>query len=125
MLDARCLHAEEVAGRVEDLLVHFQRPPLSGESLDAGPRHGADELGNVREPRFGAGTSTGLGLARRPDPVERSSVAGIIAVNGHLVRLGRAGSPGSTLPPPISGPIRTPSDWTTCVSYALVSIAIS
>jgi hypothetical protein len=23
------------------------------------------------------------------------------------------------------GPIRTPSDWTTCVSYALVNIAIS
>jgi hypothetical protein len=27
--------------------------------------------------------------------------------------------------PPVSGPMRTPSDCTTCVSYALVSIAIS
>ena len=49
-------HAEEVAGRVEDLLVHFEGPSLSGESLDACPRHGADELGNVREPRFGSGS---------------------------------------------------------------------
>ena len=48
-------HAEEVAGRVEDLLVHFEGPSLPGESLDAGPRHGADELGNVREPGFGGG----------------------------------------------------------------------
>ena len=49
-------HAEEVAGRVEDLLVYFEGPSLPGESLDAGPRHRADELGNVREPRFGAGS---------------------------------------------------------------------
>ena len=52
----RCSHAEELAGRVEDLLVHFQGPSLAGESLDAGPRHGADELGNVREPGFGGGS---------------------------------------------------------------------
>src|SRR5262245_66598652 len=50
------LHAEELTGRVEDLLVHFERPPLAGESLDAGPRHGADELGNVRESGFGGGS---------------------------------------------------------------------
>ena len=37
------------------LLVHFEGPSLSGESLDACPRHGADELGNVCEPGFGGG----------------------------------------------------------------------
>src|SRR6185295_1603696 len=50
------LHAEEVAGRVEDLLVHFEGPSVSGESLDAGPCHGAYERGDVREPRFGGGS---------------------------------------------------------------------
>ena len=76
-------HAEEVAGRVEDLLVHFERPSLPGEPLDAGPRHGADELGNVREPGFRRGSPAdgdrlaGLVAGASPFP-------GIIAENGHL-----------------------------------------
>jgi len=44
------------------------------------------------------------------------AVAGIIAPNGHLL---------SAFAEASAGPIRTPSDWTTCVSYAFVSIAIS
>jgi hypothetical protein len=81
-------------------------------------------------------------------------MAGIIAANGHLVpevapstapspdrRVSESGPSEvvlSTLvsaeasarewldaPAPVSGPIRTPSDWTICVSNGLVSIAIS
>jgi hypothetical protein len=44
-----------VAGRVEDLLVHFEDSPLPRESLDAGARHGAHERGNIREPGFRGG----------------------------------------------------------------------
>ena len=121
MFISRASHAEEVAGRVEDLLVHFQGPPLAGESLDAGPRHGADELGNVREPRFGGGS-----------PPDRDRLAGLDR-RCVLLRCPESsrgtGTPRwtrSTRPLLSSpGPIRTPSDWTTCVSYALVSIAIS
>jgi hypothetical protein len=72
-------------------------------------------------------------------------MAGIIAENGHLVL--EVGAPLSispsaerraseTVPPTlalerldtpalVSGPIRTPSDWTSCVSNGFVSIAIS
>src|SRR4029453_17429895 len=49
------LHAKELTRGIEDLLVYFHGAPLAGESLDAGPRHGADEFRNVREPRFGGG----------------------------------------------------------------------
>ena len=63
--------------------------------------------------RTGTGSSAWPGCA--------PSVVGIIAGNGHL--------PGSAAPadapPPLSGPMRTPSDWTICVSYTLVSMAIS
>ena len=38
---------------------------------------------------------------------------------------GTNGQPAAAAFSPVSGPIRTPSDWTTCVSYALVSMAIS
>jgi len=61
-------------------------------------------------------TGTGSSAMRAP------SMGGIIAGNGHLLAPAVA-SPGA--PGPLSGPIRTPSDWTTCVSYGLVSIAIS
>ena len=56
MFIAGASHAEELACRVEDRFVHFQDTALSGKFLDAGPRHGADEFGNVREPRFGGGS---------------------------------------------------------------------
>ena len=72
---------------------------------------------------------TGMGslvwTGRAPTPVgARSaapgpSIAGIIAVNGQR-------EPDVvTASPCTSGPIRTPSDWTSCVSNGLVSIAIS
>jgi len=53
------------------------------------------------------------------------STAGFIAANGQLVPAALVVLPVLDAPAPISGPIRTPSDWTICVSYALVSIAIS
>ena len=48
-------HAEEVAGRVEDLLVHFERPSLAGERSMPVRAIGRTNCGNVREPRFGGG----------------------------------------------------------------------
>ena len=48
------------------------------------------------------------------------STAGIIAANGQLVPAARVPSVLDA-----SGPIRTPSDWTSCVSNGFVSIAIS
>jgi hypothetical protein len=53
-------------------------------------------------------------------------MAGIIAGNGHLaLEVGEPALAPLGAPTPLSGPIRTPSDWTSCVSYAFVSIAIS
>ena len=65
--------------------------------------------------RTGTGSPAGA-----PSP---PSVAGIIAANGQLgCRTSLAALAAARAS---AGPIRTPSDWTTCVSYALVSIAIS
>ena len=122
-------HAEEVSGRVEDLLVHFEGPSLPGEFLDAGPRHGADELGNVREPGFRGGSPPDghrLGCLAGP-----ALTVGVAPRRAFRWRDHRGERTSAELPAAAStrlgrsGPIRTPSDWTTCVSYALVSIAIS
>ena len=54
---------------------------LPRESLDAGPRHGADEFGNLREPRFCGGRPAGMGSPRLGS-VGALPLPGIIAVNG-------------------------------------------
>src|SRR5574341_2154966 len=54
-LKTRELHPEELAGRVEDLLVHFGGAPVSRELLDASARRGSHKLGELREPRFRGG----------------------------------------------------------------------
>src|SRR3954452_21860245 len=68
-----------------------------------------------------AGPTPFAWLTRSPSLAGASSYGfdGIIAVNGQLAA-GVFDAAGSA-----AGPIRTPSDWTACVSYAFVSIAIS
>jgi hypothetical protein len=52
------LHTEKVTGSIEDLFVDFERPAIARKSLDAGSRHRANELRNVRETGFRRGGPT-------------------------------------------------------------------
>src|ERR1700730_5261965 len=88
----RTLHAEEFAGLVEDLLVYFEGPSLPGEPLDAGPRHGADEVGNVREPRFGGRGPSDRDRLARPVGRRRAEMLGSLASAAEVHRTG-IGSP--------------------------------
>ena len=92
--------------------------PLSlGEFLDARFRHRADELGNVREPGFRGGSPSDGdldGLARLRLAVPWNHRGERTAAAGRVRRVRRSRDRSAR-----------PSDWTTCVSYALVSIAIS
>ena len=115
-------HAEEVAGRVEDLLVHFQGP-LSRANLSMPVR----AMGRTNSGMFASRASaaavhrTGIG-----SPAWLRSARSSVARNHRGERTLAAGRARCSDAASVgSGPIRTPSDWTTCVSYALVSIAIS
>src|SRR5262245_1439911 len=89
-------HAEELAGGVEDLLVHFESTPLTRKSLDAGPSHRPNELGDIRESGLrGGGPTDGdrfVGLSRsrlfrpRNHCSDRTAAAG--SARGFAARLG-------------------------------------